>query len=99
MMDPKKILEGARTFTTFDPRDMARELLAYGEPEAAAAILDLDAESIKAIGVLASRQTILENPMLDTKICLGVVEFIEGNARPLRRKRRFYPKQGCDAPN
>ena len=99
MMNPKEILDGARTFVTFDPRDMVRELRAYGEDEAAERIRFLDAESIRAIGVLASRQKILDNPMLDTKICLGVVEFLEGKPRPLRRKRRFYPKADSTSPN
>jgi hypothetical protein len=72
---------------------MLRELMAYGELEAAATLSQLDAEAIAAIGVLASRHySAPDNPMLDTAICRAVVEFIEGTARPLRRKRRVYPK-------
>lgn len=33
-------------------------------------------------------------PMLVTAICLAVVECVEGKRRPLRRKRRRYPKNG-----
>ena len=93
MLDPKAIIPGARSTVTFKPDRMVRELVAYGEPEAAATLTQLDAEAVAAIGVLASRHySAPDNPMLDTAICRAVVEFIEGTARPLRRRRRVYPK-------
>ena len=94
MLDPERILEGARCFVTFDPRDLVRELVAYGEPEAAELLPHLNEQAIAAIGVLASRHSSgPENPILDKAICLGIVEFLEGQPRPLRRKRRLYPKR------
>jgi hypothetical protein len=93
MQDPDSILAGARTTVRFDPKDMVRELLAYGEAEAAKQIMQVSPKAIMAIGVLASRHySAPDNPMLDTAICRAVVEFLEGKARPLRRKRRFYAK-------
>ena len=93
MLDPAKIISGARSTVHFDPRDLVRELVAYGETDAAEKLLILDQHAIAAIGVLASRHySAPDNPILDKAICLGVVEFLEGQARPLKRKRRLYPK-------
>ena len=93
VLDPNKILAGARSTVTFRPEALVRELNAYGEIEAAEKLVRLGPLAIAAIGVLASRH--LSSPanlMIDTAICLGVVEFLEEQARPLRRKRRVYPK-------
>ncbi|MCL2340693.1 MAG: hypothetical protein FWC49_03195 [Proteobacteria bacterium] len=77
----------------FDPRDLIRELLAYGEIEAADKLLQLDRKAIVAIGVLAMRYySAPDRPILDKAICLGIVEFLEEKPRPLKRKRRVYPK-------
>jgi hypothetical protein len=93
MLDSAKILIGARSTVDFNPRDMVRELVAYGEPNAAEILLQLDQQAIAAIGVLASRHYGgPDNPILDKAICLGVVEFLEDRARPLKRSRRIYPK-------
>ena len=93
MLDPAKIISGARSTVHFDPRDLVRELLAYGETGAAETLLILDQQAIAAIGVLASRHySAPDNPILDKAICLGIVEFLEEQARPLKRKRRLYPK-------
>ena len=93
MLDPDKILSGARSTVTFNPRDLVRELVAYGEMDAADRLLQLDQQAIAAIGVLASRHySAPDRPILDKAICLGIVEFMEEQARPLTRKRRLYPK-------
>jgi hypothetical protein len=95
MLDPEKVLSGARSSVTFDPRDLVRELVAYGESDAANQLLRLDQQAIAAIGVLASRHySAPDSPILDKAICLGIVEFLEEQARPLRRRRRVYPKAG-----
>ena len=93
MLDPAKIISGARSTVHFDPLDLVRELVAYGETDAAEKLLILDQHAIAAIGILASRHySAPDNPILDKAICLGVVEFLEGQARPLNRKRRLCPK-------
>jgi len=93
VLDPKAIISGARSTVSFKPERMVRELVAYGEPEAAATLTQLNPEAVAAVGVLASRHySAPDNPMLDTAICRAIVEFIEGAARPLRRKRRVYSK-------
>lgn len=100
MLDPSQILAGARSTVNFDPRDFIRELEAFGESEAAEKFLHLDGTSIAAIGVLASRHySAADRPFLDKAICRGIVEFLEGRARPLRRARRKYPEasDGSDA--
>ena len=96
MLDPEKIIAGARSRVHFNPRDLVRELRAYGEADAADKLLLLDQQAIAAVGVLASRHySGPENPILDKAICMGVVEFLEGQARPLKRKRRVYQKAGA----
>jgi hypothetical protein len=93
MLDPEQVLVGARSTVNFNPRDLARELAAYGEADAAEKLLQLDEREIAAIGVLASRHySAPDRPMLDKAICLGIVEFLEERARPLRRNRRLYAK-------
>jgi hypothetical protein len=93
MLDPELVLAGARSTVNFKPHDLVRELLAYGESEAAEKLLQLNDRQIAAIGVLASAHySAWDRPVLDKAICLGVVEFLEGAARPLRRKRRCYAK-------
>lgn len=93
MLDPEQIIPGARSTVTFEPTKLERELLAYGEPEAAAQLPNLSARQVSAVGVLAARHLSgPENLIIDKAICLGVVEFLEGKARPLRRNRRFYAR-------
>ena len=93
MLDAKAVIAGARSTVNFNPRDLVRELEAFGETDAAAALMQLDAQAIQAIGVLASRHySAPDTPFLDKAICLGIVEFLEGQARPLSRSRRRYPK-------
>lgn len=86
-----------RSTVSFKAIDMVRELLAYGEPEAAEKIQELSDEQIQEIGFLAYKNYSTfwsgQGPMLDTAICRAIVEYLEGEARPLRRKRRAYPKQ------
>lgn len=95
MLDPERILAGARSTVTFYPSDLVRELVAYGEAAAVDQLVQLDQQAIAAIGVLASRHySTPDRPILDKAICLGIVEFLEGQARPLKRKRRLYLKAG-----
>ena len=95
MLDPAKILADARSTVNFNPPDLVRELIAYGETNAADRLLQLDQQAIAAIGVLAMRHySAPDRPILDKAICLGIVEFLEEQARPLARKRRLYPKPG-----
>ncbi|WP_148268063.1 hypothetical protein [Pseudoxanthomonas spadix] len=94
MLDPAKVLAGARSRVHFNPHDLVRELMAYGESDAAEKLLLLDEQAIAAVGVLASRHySGPDNPILDKAICLGIVEFLEGQGRPLKRNRRVYPKR------
>jgi hypothetical protein len=93
MLDPGKILADARSRVNFNPNSLLPELLAFGEVEVANTFTKLDAQAISAIGVLAARHLgAPDRPFLDKAICLGIVEFIEGQPRPLKRKRRIYPK-------
>jgi hypothetical protein len=98
MLDPAQVLAGARSTVNFDPRDLVRELVAFGETDAAEKLLQLDSQSIAAIGVLASRHFSAEDrPFLDKAICRGIVEFLEESARPLKRARRKYPRKGDES--
>ena len=76
----------------FEPRSIAEELIAYGEPEAADRLLSLTSESLQVIGGRAQEISCEfegeHGPMIVTAICLAVVEHVEGKRRPLRRKRR-----------
>ena len=87
---------GNKPAVLFDRQQIAMELVAYGEPRAAEALLALDSSGIGKIGLLAHKHYSTfsgeAGPMLDTAICRAVVEHLEGTARPLARKRRVYPK-------
>jgi hypothetical protein len=75
----------------FNPIDLAPELIAYGEPEAAEALLVMSPDTHQQISVLAGR-LLSDNLIIDKAICLAAVQVFEGTPRPLRRKRRVYPK-------
>ena len=81
----------------FDPKDMVLELIAYGEPEAAEALPKIGLKTLAKIAIRAysldAKSIGLVGPvMVDTMICLAIVEHVEGKLRPLKRKRRVYPK-------
>lgn len=76
----------------FDPRDLVRELIAYGEPEAARMMGNLSDQQHLAISALALKILLRESCTIDKAICLAAVENNDGMPRPLRRKRRVYPK-------
>jgi hypothetical protein len=76
---------------SFNPKDLAVELVAYGEPDAARMLLDMSPDTHTQISVLAGR-LLSGNLTIDKAICLAAVEVFEGRSRPLRRKRRVYPK-------
>jgi hypothetical protein len=80
----------------FNPKTMVCELLAYGEQEAADALLGLNENELLKISVRAyeiySKPSQERGVILDNAICLAIVEYIEGKSRPLRRKRRLYSK-------
>jgi len=93
---PYEVPLSAHSTVHFNPRDLVRELVAYGEMDAAKQLLLLDHEAIAAIGVLAFEHYCdPARPILHKAICLGIVEYLEGRARPLKRKRRIYPKEGA----
>ena len=75
----------------FEAAPLARELLAFGEPEAAAAMLTMSPETHLQISVAAGR-LLGQNLTIDKAICLAAVGVFEGKPRELRRKRRVYPK-------
>ena len=93
----KYVHQANQSAVIFDPKDMVRELVAYGEPEAAEALPKLDLKALAKIAIRAhsldSKSVGFVGPvMVDTMICLAIVEHVEGRLRPLKRKRRVYPK-------
>ena len=76
----------------FDPRDLVRELISYGEPEVAGMMDNLTDQQHLAISELALKILLRETCTIDKAICLAAVENNDGMPRPLRRKRRVYPK-------
>jgi hypothetical protein len=77
-----------RSKVSFRIQDAVQQLLAYGEPEAAKKLPTLSESEIEKIGELAYRHYLIPKTILNKAICLGTVEFLEGEARPLNRKRR-----------
>lgn len=77
---------------TFRPVDIAPQLIAYGEPEAAEKLMQLDESSLHKIGVLAFDNYLVPKTILYKAVCLAVVEHLEGTKRELRRKKRVFPK-------
>jgi len=93
---PESALDAPISSILFEPQSIVKELIAYGEPEAANRLLLLTSESLQVIGRRAHEISCEfeggHGPMIVTAICLAVVEHVEGKRRPLRRKRRRYPK-------
>ena len=85
------LMERGVSGVAFNPADLAPELIAYGEPKAAEALLQMTSDTHAQISVMASR-LLSDNLTINKAICLAAVEVFEGHARPLRRKRRVYPK-------
>ena len=85
------LLERGLGGVAFDANTMARELLAYGEPESAAMLANSNAETLAEISVCAGK-LLTSTITIDKAVCLAAVEILEGNPRPLRRSRRVYPK-------
>lgn len=75
----------------FEPAPLAAQLEAYGEPEAAAKMLAMSADTHMRISVAAGR-LLSQDLTIDKAICLAAVEVFEGAPRDLRRKRRVYSK-------
>ena len=88
--------EGGGGTVVFDPKNLVKELIAYGEPEAATKLMLLDTQALQAIGRRAdaiwSDFSGERGPTLDKALCLAIVEHIEGKRRELKRKRRVYPR-------
>ncbi|KJU77946.1 hypothetical protein OF113_18230 [Ectopseudomonas chengduensis] len=76
----------------FRPVDIAPQLIAYGEPEAAEKLVQLDDCSLDKIGVLAFDNYLVPKTILYKAICLAVVEYLEGSKRELSRKKRVFQK-------
>ena len=75
----------------FDAQPLARELAAYGEPEAARMLLSMDSDTHRRISVEAGK-LLGQKVTIDRAICLAAVAVFEGKPRELCRKRRVYPK-------
>ena len=76
----------------FNHGGLSRELDAYGEPEAAELMKVVSPEKQAEISARATTILLRESCIIDKAICLAAVEVFFGEARPLRRKRRVYPK-------
>lgn len=77
---------------TFRPIDIAPQLVAYGESEAAEKLMQLDESSLHKIGVIAFDNYLVPKTILYKAVCLAVIEHLEGTKRELRRKKRVFPK-------
>lgn len=86
-----ELITSGASGVSFDALTLARELEAYGEPEAAELMLKMTPATHAKISEAALRFA-LENQTIDKAICLAAVEIFEGRPRLLRRKRRVYPK-------
>src|SRR5713101_4092298 len=83
---------------TLRRQDLAANLAAYGESEAAARIEQLTADEYRLIGEIGFRHA-LDGKEWFLAGCLAAVEVIEGTERPLHRKRRNWadvPPQYCE---
>lgn len=72
----------------FELAKAAGQLEAYGEHEVAAWLPTIDSDVHARISMRAHQIP----GMLDKAICLACVEILEGKARPLKRRRRAFPK-------
>lgn len=77
---------------TFRVQDIVPQLVAYGEQEASEKLETFSDDALHEIGVLAFRYYLVPKTILNKAICLGVVEYIEGSPRELKRKRRVFNK-------
>ena len=75
----------------YEPEALMGDLFAFGEPDAAEAVPNLRLDQLVQIKISASRH-LSGSGLISRALCLAAVEVIEGKARPLRRKRRVYPK-------
>lgn len=82
----------AESKVSFRVNDVVPQLIAYGEQEAAEKLETLDENALHEIGVLAFEHYLVPKTILNKAICLGVIEYIEGARRELRRKRRVFKK-------
>ena len=74
----------------FDIAPLVRELRAFGEDETAEWLDQVDDATHDNVSRLAMKALLKEQMTIDKAICLAAVEVLEGNSRPLRRKRRSY---------
>jgi hypothetical protein len=82
----------AESVVKFRKQDIVPQLIAYGEDEAAEKLKSLDEKAVHRIGVLAFKHYLVPKTILNKAICLGVIEYLEGKSRELKRKRRIYSK-------
>ena len=80
----------AESSVNFCAQDIVPQLIAYGEQEAADKLSNLDEAAIYKIGVLAFKHYLAPKTILYKAICLGVIEYLEGAPRELKRKRRVF---------
>ena len=69
-------------------RGLALELRSYGEDALALAVEAASDETIWAISKRGGELMFSSGEKISRSLCLAAVELIEGNARPLARKRR-----------
>jgi hypothetical protein len=91
MTNLRDLMDRGTGGVSFDPADLAPELVAYGEPEAAEFLLTVSPDTHAQISVIAGH-LLSDKITIDKAICLAAIEVLEGRARPLRRKRRVYAK-------
>jgi len=77
---------------------VARQLEAYGEDQLAPRVFDLSEAAWQKLGERALDYACQPDTpsgagmLIDKALCMAAVEVLEGTRRPLRRKRRVYPK-------
>ena len=69
-------------------RGLLLQLLSYGEDAVASAVEKASDETIWSISKRGGQLMLSSGENIQRSLCLAAVELIEGNARPLARKRR-----------
>ena len=76
----------------YTPRDnLVQDLVAYGEEEAAAQLMNLTKEDYDRLGHIAFEHA-CPGMLLAKASALAAIEIIEGKPRELKRKRRVFTR-------
>jgi len=78
---------------SFDLCPLNDELIAYGEGDVAEWLINIDADTHARVSETAQEVLVAENCTIDKAICLAAVAVCEGAPRPLKRKRRVFPRK------